>query len=252
MGNFDEDIKRITEEVLSDGAVDKIIREKVQKGIEEAIDNSFRWGELEKAVKARVQSVLVPFIEGYDMSAYIVKLDTILTEIVNKTSLQDNKKILENFRYMMIEPESEEIKLSDIFKEYQNFVSRNMDTFDRKVTYETGEPEYEPMNVYLGFEEEEERGWSSFKSAILELSVDEEGQKDNLNRTVRFSRWKKDRKQGWEIRTDCNPEIYSLRNMDEFDLFLAKLQRADVHIIVDIDCDEECVYSDNKPELTYE
>jgi hypothetical protein len=251
MGNFDEDIKRITEEVLSDGAVDKIIREKVQKGIEEAIDSSFRWGELEKAVKARVQSVLVPFIEGYDMSAYIVKLDTILTEIVNKTSLQDNKKILENFKFMMIEPESEEIKLSDIFKEYQNFVSRNMDTSDRKVTWENAEPEYEAMEVYLAFEEKEKKEWLSFEYGTLELSVNEEKQERMLNRTVSLSRWKKDRKQGWEMRTECNPEIYSLRNMDEFDLFLAKLQRADVHIIVDIDCDEECVYSDNKPEPTY-
>lgn len=34
MANFDEDIKRITEEVLQDGTVDQIIREKVTKGFE--------------------------------------------------------------------------------------------------------------------------------------------------------------------------------------------------------------------------
>jgi hypothetical protein len=252
MGNFDEDIKRIAEEVLNNGTIDKIIREKVQKGFEEAINSSFKWGELEKAIKARVESVLVPFIEGYDMSAYIVKLDTILTEIVNKTTLQDNKEILENFQFMMVEPEAGEIKLSDIFKEYQKFVSRNMDTSGRKVVWETESPEYEAMEVYLEFEEEEERAWSSFRHATLELSVKEEEQEDELNRTVRLSRWEKDRKQGWEIRTDCAPEIYSLKNMDEFDLLLAKLQRADVRVIVDIDCDEECVYSDDKPEPTYE
>ena len=33
MANFDEDIRRITNEVLQDGTVDQIIREKVTDGI---------------------------------------------------------------------------------------------------------------------------------------------------------------------------------------------------------------------------
>lgn len=103
MANFDEDIKRITNEVLSDGTVDQIIREKVAEGIEKAVSSSFNYGKLEKAVKERVEQVLVPFIENYDMSAYIVKLDTILTDIVNKSNLVDNKQMLENFQYLMKE-----------------------------------------------------------------------------------------------------------------------------------------------------
>lgn len=51
MANFDEDIKRITDEILSDGTVDQIIREKVTDGIEKAIVSSFNYGKLEKAVK---------------------------------------------------------------------------------------------------------------------------------------------------------------------------------------------------------
>lgn len=118
MANFDEDIKRITDEILSDGTVDQIIREKVTDGIEKAIASSFNYGKLEKAVKERVEQVLVPFIENYDMSAYIVKLDTVLTEIVNKSVLMDNKQMLENFQYLMKEPQITEIKLTDLFKEY--------------------------------------------------------------------------------------------------------------------------------------
>ena len=40
--------------------------------------------------------------------------------------------------------------------------------------------------------------------------------------------------------------------MNEFDLFIAKLQKADVRIIADETQDEDCVYSDNKPEMIYE
>ena len=77
MANFDEDIRRITNEVLQDGTVDQIIREKVTDGIKGAISDSFGYGKLRNAIKERVEQVLVPFIEKYDMSDYIVKLDTV-------------------------------------------------------------------------------------------------------------------------------------------------------------------------------
>lgn len=84
------------------------------------------------------------------------------------------------------------------------------------------------------------------------FTVDDEEQQDELNRTVRLSHWTGDRKAGWEIRTDTNPDIYSLRHMNKFDLLLAKLQRADARIIIDETADEDFVYSDTKPEPTYE
>ena len=250
MANFDEDIKRITDEILSDGTVDRIIREKVTDGIEKAIASSFSYGKLEKAVKERVEQVLVPFIENYNMSAYIVKLDTVLTEIVNKSVLMDNKQMLENFQYLMKEPQITEMKLTDLFKEYKKFVARNMDTYGRKVEWDES-PEYEAMTAFFEFEEDRERIWSSFKYATIDFTVDEEKQQEELNRTIRLSKWDGDRKDGWEIRVDTNPNLNSLRNLDEFDLLLLKLQRADVRIIADELGDEDYVYSDTKPEPTY-
>lgn len=107
MANFDEDIRRITNEVLQDGTVDQIIREKVTDGIKGAIFDSLGYGKLRNAIKERVEQVLVPFIEKYDMSDYIVKLDTVLTEIVNQTALVDNKRLLQNLSWIVItSPES--------------------------------------------------------------------------------------------------------------------------------------------------
>lgn len=251
MANFDEDIKRITDEVLSDGTVDQIIREKVAEGIEKAVSSSFNYGKLEKAIKERVEQVLVPFIENYDMSAYIVKLDTVLTEIVTSSTLTDNKKILENFQYLMKEPQITEIKLTDLFKEYTKFVAKNMDTYGRKVKWDES-PEYEPMNAYFEFEKDHERSWSSFEYATIDFTVDEEEQQEELNRTIRLSKWKEDRKNGYEIKTDTVANLHSLKYMNEFDLLLIKLQRADVRVIVDELGDEEPVYSETKPEATYE
>lgn len=252
MANFDEDIKRITEEVLEDGTVDKIIRDNVVAGIKGAIESSFSYGKLRDVVRTRAEEILVPYIEKYDMSKYLVKLDTILTEMVNSTSFADNKRLLENFRFMMEEQKETAVNVSDLFEEYKKFVERNMETIGRKVDFDGETAEYEAMNVCFEFEEEAKREWSSCEYATIEFSTDEEDQQDNLNRTIRLSRYKDSRREGWEIRTDTNPDIYSLRYMDEFDLMIAKLQRALVRVVIDRETDDDYVVSDTKPEATFE
>ena len=249
MANFDEDIKRITDEILQDGTVEKIIREKITKGFEAAIESSFSYGKLRDAVRKRIDEILVPFIEGYDMKKYIVKLDTVLSEIVNSTALIENKKILENFKNLMTEPEMKTITVSELFKEYKKFVAKEMDTDGRDVQIDDG-VYYEPMEVNFEVIEEEERSWSCFDRAILELSVDEEEQQEKLNRTIRLDHYKNG-KEGWDIISEFNPQITSLRYLDDFDIFLLKLQRANVKVIVDKKSDWDSVISENEPEATY-
>lgn len=62
MANFDEDIKRITDEIIQDGTVEKIIKEKITKGFESAIDSAFSFGKLRDAIRKRTDEVLVPLI----------------------------------------------------------------------------------------------------------------------------------------------------------------------------------------------
>ena len=250
MTNFDEDIKRITDEILQDGTVDKIIREKITNGFEAAIESSFSYGKLKDAVRKRTEEILVPFIENYDMKEYIVKLDTVLSEIVNSTALIENKKILENFKYLMTEPEMKTITVSEIFEQYKLYVAKEMDTDGRDVQIDDS-VYYDPMEVNFEVIEEEDRSWSCFDRAILELSVDEEEQQEKLNRTIRLDHYKNG-KEGWDIISEFNPQITSLRYLDDFDIFLLKLQRANVKLIVDKKSDWDSVISKNEPEATYE
>ena len=250
MANFDEDIKRITDEIIQDGTVEKIIKEKITKGFESAIDCAFSFGKLRDAVRKRTDEVLVPFIESYDMSEYIVKLDTVLTEIVNSTALTDNKRLLANFKSLMTEPERKLITVTELFEEYKKFVAKEMDTDGRNVQVDDG-VYYEPMEVELEIIEEKDRPWSSFDRAVLELSVAEEDQQEKLNRSIRLEHYKNG-KEGWDIYTEFNPDITSLHYLDDFDVYLFKLQRASVKVIIDIKYDNDSVDSENEPEATYE
>lgn len=67
---------------------------------------------------------------------------------MNSTSLVENKKDSGKFPvFDGIEPTEKEIKLSEIFKEYKCFVSRNMEIEGRKVSFDDGTPEYEEMQL---------------------------------------------------------------------------------------------------------
>lgn len=252
MANFDEDIKRITDEIMQDGTIEKILREKVEKGFLEAVDSAFKWGKLKDAIENRVKEILVPYVESYDMSAYIIKLDTVLTDIVNQTSLQDNAKILENFKKLMIEPGIEYVTLKDIFEEYKKYVSKNMETSGRSVKYDEG-VYYEPIGVSAEIVKYDERPWSDFEDAILELAVDEEDQQEDLNFSISLSRWKSVyEKKGYDIAYAADPSIRGLRQLNDFEVYILRLARAGVRLLDDVQYDDDSVIAEDKPELTYE
>lgn len=252
MANFDEDIKRITNEILEDGTVEQLIREKITKGFSDAVDGLFRWGDLKSAVEKRVKEVLVPYIENYDMGRYIVKLDTVLTDIVNSTALADNAKILSNFQELMTEPDMETATLKDLFEHYKEYVANNMDTYGRDVTWDGGKPEYEYMSIGAEIVMEDERFWSSFEWGKIEFFTEEEEQQEELNVTVRLSRCKGEKKPGYEISYDTQFTVNGLRYLNDFEIYLLRLSRAGVRVLESPDAVDDIVTSTAEPEPTYE
>lgn len=256
MANFDEDIKRITEEVLKDGTIEEIIRQKVIEGFEEAVKSAFNWGDLKDAIKKRVTEVLVPFIEGYDMSAYIVKLDTVLTDIISKTSLIDNKDLLENFKSLMVIPEEKIISVDDLFEAYKKFVAKKLECSGREVNYDDG-VHYAPVEVMIDITSDDKRSWSIFDYKTLDLYISEdEDQHDELGFSLRLSRWdgSSDPKNVYDLSYACTPDINSLRYMRDFELYLVRLSRAGVKIQLKYEydfSDSDEIYPDAEPEPSY-
>lgn len=251
MANFDEDIKRITNQVIEDGTVDSIIRENVVKGFTKAIEDSFSYGSLRDAIQNRVKTILVPFIEGYDMKDYIVKLDTILTDIVNSTCLVDNKKIMENFKELMVEPGIKEIKVSDMFEQYKKYVADHMETSGRHVEWDE-HPYYDPMEVSALVEMDEKKSWSSFEYGTLDLKVEEEDQEEELGFSIRLNRYDNSSDKGYDMSYDYEMSVHGMRMLNDFEVYLLRLIRAGVKLIIDSEELEDEVIATQEPEATYE
>lgn len=129
METFEQKIADAVNEKLNDGTVEKLVGQYIEKGVSEALKEAFSFGGKGKElIGKKLNETIVPVIERHDFNRYLTKLDATLTEIVNATALADNRKILENFKGLMIEPETKEVKLSDIFKRYCGHVAANVDT----------------------------------------------------------------------------------------------------------------------------
>lgn len=91
--NLEERIANAVNEKLTDGTVEKLVEQQIEKAVKDALEDVFRYsGKGRKMIEERINEVIVPVIERHDFNQYIVKLDAVLTDIVNNTSLEDNKR----------------------------------------------------------------------------------------------------------------------------------------------------------------
>ena len=244
--NLEERITNAVMEKLNDGTVEQIVKDSVENAIKKSLEDTFSWsGAGKKMIDEKVKEVIVPVIERHDFNQYIVKLDSVLTEIINQTSLAENEKILENFKALMIEPDMKVIKLSDIFKKYCEYVAHDIDTTELEACCDDSEPYYEHVTAEMAVEHEER--WLSLSEwCRVKFWCDADKE---LSMELRLYRNKTDR--NWNISYEMNTfcDINSLRNLSRFDIFLMTLKRG----FVDIEIDTESEYEDDiEPEETPE
>lgn len=244
--DFEQTLLSIIQKKLNDGTVEKIIEEKLEKGISEAISGVFGYnGEAKKAIENKIREVIVPVIERHDFNQYMLKLDSCLTEIVNSTNLVDNKKILENFQSLLKEPEFKAIELSRIFEQYCDYVSKNVDTSGLEAGSEDGEPYYERVTASMVVEHED-KGWfrSSFDNCVVKFMCEDD---EELNCQIKL--YKESDEDRWRIICENSIDINSLRRISNFEIFLSTLKRGFVKIILDTEQEEnDNIEPEEKPE----
>lgn len=247
MEGFEQRIVSAVNEKLNDGTVEKMVEQYIEKAVSKSLDDIFGYGGTgKKIIQSKLDEVMVPVIENHDFNKYTVKLDSVLTEIINNTSLKDNKDILENFKRLMKEPNKEEINLSEIFEEYKSYVAKNVDTSELEAHCEDGEPYYDCVTATMEVEHED-KGWfkSSFDDCTVKFTCDED---EELNAQIKLFK-KKDESQ-WRFRFGQDViDINSLRYTNEFSIFIATLDRACVRIVMDTECDfDDDIEPEEKPE----
>lgn len=227
---FQEEVMRITGDVLNSGAVEEVFKEKILKAFSDVFNDSLSWsGAIKKTIQSRLEEVMVPYIEKYDMSAYVVKLDAILGELLETTYVNENKKILENFKSLMTPPDKKTITLDEIFDEYCKFVAESVDTDKLDIDHDDT-PSYCSVEVHAEvIEDEKPYGYySSFETLKLYLHPTELEQED-LCFSIDLTHWK--HKDEYSISYKANPTIFGLSKMSNFECFLLSLSKANISLV---------------------
>lgn len=245
--NLEDNIKDVITQKLEGGVVEKIVAEQLEKGIQNALEDLFgRYGDITKVIEKEVKSVMVPYLENYDYSEYITKLDSVMTDVLKVTAI-DNTEILTNFKELMTPFDKKEIPVSELFEKWTKHVAKNVETDGLEVEFDES-PQYESVEVTFQVEYLEGRDWSSFDDAKIFFEC---GHDEKMNFELRINQWKKYDNDKWSIQYDASHDLESLRYLGDFEIFLMRLKQQGTKLILDDDYETDFVHPDAEPEADF-
>lgn len=244
MSTFEERIVKAVRDKLNDGTVEELVSDAVTKALKSSIEEQFKWnGDAKKVIDEKVKEVMTPTIERVNLDEYTVKLDTVLTEIINSTNLIDNKEILGNFKSLMTEPDKDVISLEDVFEKYKEYVSKNLDTSDLEV-YTDDEPRYQNVTAEVDVHIRDNIFGGRFCDLVFKCEEDEK-----LTKVIHLYESKSNRFCIMRFKSEL--DINSLRSIDEFDIFMMRLDRAFCDITDIMEMYDDDVEVEAEPEASW-
>lgn len=253
-------LDNIVTEVINDAVTEAFksktfnerIQEKVDETLRSALNDACRWGKVKDALKAKIEQMLVPAIEKYDLAACNVKLEAFLDELIEESAIGERRQLLKKARLLASnEGLPESVDADYLFKAYAEFVADEYDCSGRQI--EDGE--YLPISITMRLEHEPKTFFTSlFEYATITFEpTDEDDPNDSnaeLARQIRVSRYHSD--SYWKIDELHGLSITDLRHLDKFMVRMATMAQWYTHLELDgfTELDDE-VEPSSKPELEY-
>ena len=244
MSTFEERIAKAVTEKLNDGTVEELVSDAVTKALKSSIEEQFRWnGDARKVIDEKVKEVMTPAIERVSLDDYVVKLDAVLAEIINSTNLVANKEILGNFKSLMTEPDKDVISLEDVFEKYKEYVSKNIDTSELEI-YTDDRPAYQNVTAEVTVDIRTSIFGGRFCDLFFKCEEDEK-----LAKEIHLYESKSNRFSIARFKSEL--DINSLSHVDEFDIFIMRLDRAFCDITDIMDMYDDDVVVEDEPEASW-
>jgi len=236
--NLENSLKDCISKELEKGVIEKVIAQKLEESVTKALEDMFGWnGEVKKVIESKVKAVMIPYLENYDYSKYISKLDSVLVDVLKNSALE-NKNMLENFKELMTtENIPNKIAVTDIYKKWQEYCEKEIDK-DKIDNYD-----YEGgyINTSLGAELVNS-DWSDYENYIVTFTCEED---EELNVEFMITRWKKYDKE-FRLEWKKTSDLKSLRYLKKFDMYMMNINQT----YSKIELDEE--YSNDEVFIEYQ
>ncbi len=248
MNNLEIAIQGVIQDKLDSGLIEKAVSEKLEEGIKKALDDLFGgWGDGTKVIKEQLKSVMIPYLEDYDYSDYILKLDDVLVDVL-KTCTDENRLLLENFKTLMTPDKIETIAVSDLFGKWCKFAEKEVETHGLDVNTDDGQPTYEPVEVSMYFEPDETRSWSKLEKATVVFECEHD---EDMNFEICLTHWSWDKEGHWAIERSRVHNIEALRRLNEFEVYLMVLCQNGTRLIIDEDRLSDEIVPEKEPDIDF-
>lgn len=233
--NIEKKISEVVQKQMDDGVIEEAVKKHFQSCVDRVVRDLFSYdGIVYESIQNQVKSTIVPFLEGYDYSHYIVKLDAVMTELLKTTTL-NNRMILENFTHLMTTEKIEEIKMSELFKKYCEYCKEHINDYKLAEDY--------IKEITCSFEIEEFEDSNNWGRGRIFFKC-EEDEDDDLTFEADILCYCNS---NWSIRSNLDIlNLKGLNNLKEFEILLMRLSQCGDVLIVDdsSDCEEICLYEE--------
>lgn len=246
-------IERAVDSALSSKSLQEVLDRHVNSMVEDVISDMCRWGKVKDAVKSKIEGMLIPAIESYDLAACNVKLTTLLDQLIEESAVAERRDLLEKFKLLASHDKvPEQIQFTWLADRFGDWVAEDFDCSDRNVDCGL----YDNIELRVHFEPQNAYSYSRlFEYATITFEVNEDDdpndESERFHTQVRISRYHTD--DYWTIDDLRDISLHDLSQMNRFQTLIATLAQSRAKIVVDgEDTDIEFdVEPEDKPELEY-
>lgn len=235
------DIQDTICKTFSDIDIADIIRRRLVKSIEDAIDESCKYGSIPDVIRQKIDDSIVPVLSNIDFGQYVSNLDVALSDLAGELSVKTNNRIVNNFKTLVSEdiPESKTKTIEDLLSEYVKFAAEEVDESDLE-TDPDDESVYGKIICRMEITRLDHdnpdrvgRFAISFTTETPNGSDQETAYGSRLNACFELSRWPGINKSDeYSIDLHIPPSLRVLSNLSTFESKLMALSRENVKIIM--------------------
>lgn len=237
-GTLDQALRAAIDSALDPERLGALVEERVSEAVAEWVDSALRsWGvgSPRQLMEDKVRGLLAPGIERLDLSN--ARVDLMLSSLLEESVVGERRALLGKYAELAkAEPKANSVVGADeILGRYSRFCAAEYDCAGREVFFDD-EPSFGWLECRGELEAGDGRPWSGYEDATLALTLLdlEDDREREFNREVRLWRSKDMARKGepWHVETRVL-EVTSLRDMSDFDVYLARLALCHVRVACD-------------------
>ncbi len=233
-------INKVYETKMKDGSFERIVSEQFEKMIKDVCGDVFGYGsDIKKKMQSNIGELMSGVVESSDFSEYVVKIQTVIDETLNNSSLGDYKEMLKKIKSLFGIKEvqfGQQVKITEILEKYTEYMESELseDDFDDDEINRDDGTKNAYLECYVEVEnaEDDKRGYfSSIREKKL-VKLGHEKEDEHEDTIIEFE-IVKDYKDRYGVRLDKDFRVSDLRYLPSFIVYLLNLQQACAEIIID-------------------